>query len=72
MHQGEIMLENLYKNIACDPVMPEPGSIVKIDLWGEFIKSSCHTGVYVGNNQIVERPMTMGLAPSTSFPQINS
>ena len=48
------MLESMYKNILCDPVNPVPGSIVKVDLWGNLIKSSCHTGIYVGNNQIVE------------------
>ena len=61
------MLESLYKNIACDPVMPEPGSIVKIDLWGEFIKSSCHTGVYVGNNQIVEMTNDNGIGTINKF-----
>ena len=61
------MLESLYKNIVCDPVMPEPGSIVKIDLWGEFIKSSCHTGVYVGNNQIVEMTNDNGIGTINKF-----
>ena len=45
------MLESIYKNIICDPVLPKPGSVLKVDLAAGLV---CHTGIYVGNNRIVE------------------
>lgn len=48
------LLESFYKNVFLDPVLPEPGSILKIDLALNPIPSACHTGIYVGRNRIVE------------------
>ena len=45
------MLESFYKNVICDPVLPKPGSVLKVDLAAGL---ACHTGIYVGNNRIVE------------------
>lgn len=46
--------ESFYKNVFCDLVQPVRGSILKIDLDGNFFASSSHTGIYVGDNRIVE------------------
>ena len=46
--------ECFYKNVFCDKVLPRPGSVLKIDLVLNPIGSLCHTGIYVGNNRIVE------------------
>lgn len=45
------MLESIYKNCFCDPVLPKPGSVLKVDLAAGL---ACHTGIYVGQNRIVE------------------
>jgi len=47
-------VESFVKNVLCETIQPVRGSILKIDLEGGFLKSSCHTGIYVGNNRIVE------------------
>jgi len=46
----------LVKNVFCDIVKPQIGSIVKVDLVGSSYLSEdvCHTGVYIGNDEIVE------------------
>ena len=47
-------VESIYKNCFCDPVLPEPGSVLKVDLALNPVPSACHTGIYVGDNRIVE------------------
>lgn len=44
------LLESFVKNVFCDVVKPRPGSVVKIDLFG----GADHTGIYIGNDEIVE------------------
>lgn len=44
------MFESFIKNVFCDIVKPQIGSIVKVDLALGFD----HTGIYIGCNQIVE------------------
>ena len=41
--------QNIVKNIVHDRVIPQRGSIVYCTMWGVE-----HTGVYIGNNQIVD------------------
>ena len=48
------IVESFYKNVFCDLVLPRPGAILKVDLALNLIDSSCHTGIYVGRNRIVE------------------
>ena len=51
------LLESFVKNVFCDVVKPRIGSIVKVDLGGKDllkIRDLCHTGVYIGNDEIVE------------------
>ena len=48
------LAESFYKNVICDKVLPVPGSILKVDLALNPVESMCHTGIYVGHNQIVE------------------
>ena len=43
-------LESLIKNVFCDVVKPRIGSVVKVDL----SIGADHTGIYIGNNEIVE------------------
>lgn len=43
--------ESFVKNVFMDRVKPEVGSILKVDLAGGF---AAHTGVYIGNGEIVE------------------
>lgn len=44
------MLESFYKNVFCDIVKPQIGSIVKVDL----AFGLTHSGIYIGRNRIVE------------------
>ena len=49
------LLESFVKNVFCDVVKPRIGSIVKVDLGGKDllkIRDLCHTGVYIGNDEI--------------------
>ena len=52
--------ESVIKNVFCDIVKPRIGSVVKVDLLGKDLlqkfgtRSGCHTGIYIGNNEIVE------------------
>ena len=53
--------ESFIKNVFCDIVKPCIGSVVKIDLVGKDLlqakfgtRSGCHTGIYIGNDEIVE------------------
>lgn len=48
------LAESVYKNVLCDKVLPLPGSILKVALLMNPVDSACHTGIYVGNNRIVE------------------
>ena len=48
------LAESFYKNVLCDKIQPVPGSILKVDLALNPVASMCHTGIYVGNNRIVE------------------
>ena len=45
------LAESLVKNVFCDIVKPKVGSVVKVDLAGGGLS---HTGIYVGNGEIVE------------------
>ena len=57
-------LESFVKNVFCDIVKPRIGSVVKVDLGGKELlnglvgrnvgRNACHTGVYIGNDEIVE------------------
>jgi len=55
---GEVMtsvfnpIECLVKNNFCDIVVPKAGSVVRCDLLGGIVAS--HTGICVGQNEIVE------------------
>ncbi len=53
--------ESFIKNVFCDIVKPRIGSVVKVDLLGKELlnsqtvtRSLCHTGIYIGNDEIVE------------------
>ena len=49
--------ESFIKNVFCDIVKPRIGSVVKVDLAGKELlklRSVCHTGIYIGNDEIVE------------------
>ena len=46
--------ESIYKNVFCEKVLPLPGSVLKVDLALNPVRSACHTGIYVGDNRIVE------------------
>lgn len=50
------MIESFTKNVFCDIVKPSIGSIVQVQLAaGVFpTESLCHTGIYVGNDKIIE------------------
>ena len=50
------MLESFTKNVFCDIVKPSIGSVVQIQLAAGVLptESLCHTGIYVGNDKIVE------------------
>ena len=50
--------EDLTKNVFCDVVKPRPGSVVKVDLFG----GPDHTGIYIGNDEIVEVANIDGVA----------
>ena len=50
--------EALTKNVFCDVVKPRPGSVVKVDLFG----GPDHTGIYIGNDEIVEVANIDGVA----------
>ena len=50
--------EDLTKNVFCDVVKPRPGSVVKVDLLG----GADHTGIYIGNDEIVEVANIDGVA----------
>ena len=50
--------ESLVKNVFCDVVKPRIGSVVKIDLIG----GADHTGIYIGNDEIVEVANIDGVA----------
>lgn len=63
------LLESFVKNVFCDVVKPRIGSIVKVDLGGKELlnsqlltRSVCHTGVYIGNDEIVEWANIDGIA----------
>lgn len=45
------LADSFVKNVFMDRVKPEVGCILKVDLAGGF---AAHTGVYIGNNKIVE------------------
>lgn len=51
LHLLDNLAESFIKNVFCDIVKPRIGSIVKVDLVGGVLN---HTGIYVGNNEIVE------------------
>ena len=51
-------LESFVKNVFCDVVKPRPGSVVKVDLLG----GADHTGIYIGNDEIVEVANIDGVA----------
>lgn len=61
-------LESFVKNVFCDIVKPRIGSVVKVDLVGKELVNSlvrrnvCHTGVYIGNDEIVEVANIDGVA----------
>lgn len=48
--------DSFVKNVFCDIVKPRVGSILKVDLIGssQTGKNFCHTGVYIGQDKIVE------------------
>ena len=48
--------ECIIKNTFCDIVKPRIGSILKVDLFFSSIgpEDVCHTGIYIGNDEIVE------------------
>ncbi len=47
--------ESFCKNVFFDIVKPIPGSVIKIDLFGSSqLDAICHTGIYIGNDEIVE------------------
>ena len=48
--------DSFVKNVFCDIVKPRIGSILKVDLIGSAYLSEdvCHTGIYIGNDEIVE------------------
>lgn len=50
------MIESITKNVFCDIVKPSIGSIVQVQLAAGVLptESLCHTGIYVGNDKIVE------------------
>lgn len=50
--------EDLTKYVFCDVVKPRPGSVVKVDLLG----GPDHTGIYIGNDEIVEVANIDGVA----------
>ena len=52
------ILESLVKNVFCDVVKPRIGSVVKVDL----LLGADHTGIYVGNDEIVELANVDGVA----------
>lgn len=45
------LADSFVKNVFMDTVKPEVGCILKVDLAGGL---ASHTGVYIGNNEIVE------------------
>lgn len=45
------LAESFVKNVIMDKATPQVGSILKVDLWGG---AAAHTGVYIGNGEIVE------------------
>lgn len=45
------LVESFVKNVVMDKATPQVGSILKVDLWGG---AAAHTGVYIGNGEIVE------------------
>lgn len=53
-----MVIEALIKNEFCDVVKPTIGSIVKVALVG----GADHTGIYIGNNKIVELANVNGVA----------
>ena len=60
--------ESFVKNVFCDIVKPRIGSVVKVDLGGKELvnpligRNVCHTGVYIGNDEIVELANVDGVA----------
>ena len=52
-------LESFVKNVFCDVVKPRPGSVVKVDL---ALPGADHTGIYIGNDEIVEVANVDGVA----------
>ena len=50
--------ESLVKNVFCDVVKPRIGSVVKVDL----SIGADHTGIYIGNDEIVEVANVDGIA----------
>lgn len=48
------LTESFCKNVFFDRVRPLPGSILKVDLGLNPVDSMCHTGIYVGDDRIVE------------------
>lgn len=51
-------LESFVKNVFCDIVKPRIGSVVKVDL----AMGADHTGIYIGNDEIVEVANVDGVA----------
>lgn len=62
------LFDSFVKNVFCDVVKPRIGSIVKVDLIGKEVLNPlvghtvCHTGVYIGNDEIVEVTNIDGVA----------
>ena len=50
------VIESFTKNVFCDIVKPSIGSVVQIQLAAGVLptESLCHTGIYVGNDKIIE------------------
>ena len=53
------MFESFIKNVFCDIVKPRIGSVVKVDL---SLPGADHSGIYIGNDEIVELANIDGVA----------
>jgi|GEM_PF-2210877 len=51
---AENIRECVEKNLFCEKIQPVRGSVLKTSLCFEPLKTLCHTGIYIGDNKIVE------------------